>query len=236
MTPNNEQGQRLRTFRAKILKMNQTVFGKAIRIGRDIIGEMENGQREIDTETYNLIQAVHKGNPTWIKTGKGEPLLKNRESRIVYDEDEPFSKVTIEPFISHVNDNFTKMHVYKRTGAGNEMVGDEYEPIETIVVPRKLYKRQLIPFKVIGDSMEKLIMENSIVLVDTTPQDLEDTKIYCFRIPYRGFVIRSIQKMPDGLYLEPFNKQYEAKKISWNDFEPESIIGRVLFNIINPFR
>ena len=157
----------------------------------------------------------------------------SRSSTIEYDDEVP--KLVINPLIDYVNSDFVKLAVFKRTGAGNEMVGVEYEQIDTVVIPKKLYGTHLVPFKVSGESMEKLIMENSIVLVDTSPRDdIEEGKIYCFRIPYRGFIIRKVEKSLDGLYLIPYNKTFEERRIAWDEFNPEWVIGRVIWNIINP--
>ena len=157
-----------------------------------------------------------------------------QSTTIEYDEDS-VAKLVINPLIDYVNSDFVKLAVFKRTGAGNEMVGVEYEQIDTVVIPKKLYGTHLVPFKVSGESMEKLIMENSIVLVDTSPRDdIEEGKIYCFRIPYRGFIIRKVEKSLDGLYLIPYNKTFEERRIAWDEFNPEWVIGRVIWNIINP--
>lgn len=78
-------------------------------------------------------------------------------------------------------------------------------------------------------------MGNSIVLVDTKPQDdINEGKIYFFRIPYRGFIIPKVEKSPVGLYLVPYNTSFETRRIPREEFNPEYVIGRVLWNIINP--
>lgn len=225
-------------------------FGERINKSENTIYNWEMGNSE-PYKTYYKEIAIKTGcNLHWLLTGQEKMFsdspyeppeiskynqARNSDLREQISED-IVDTITIDPFISHVNDNFTKMNVFKRTGAGPEMTGVEFEVIDTVIIPRSVYNSWLMPFKVVGDSMEKIIMENSIVLVDRSPQELEDTKIYCFRIPYRGFVIRLIQKMPDALYLEPFNKQYEPKRIPWEDFDSESVIGRVVYNVINPFR
>ena len=165
----------------------------------------------------------------------GEEPEPVSESVIDIEYEDAVGKLIVNPVISYMDTDFVKLAVFKRTGAGNEMVGVEYEQIDTVVIPKKLYGAHLIPFKVFGESMEKLIMENSIVLVDTSPHDdIEEGKIYCFRIPYRGFIIRKVEKSLDGLYLIPYNKTFEERRIAWEEFNPEWVIGRVMWNIINP--
>ncbi len=142
--------------------------------------------------------------------------------------------VRIDPFVSYLNDDFVKLNMYHITGAGNEMVNIEFELVGEIVIPKYIYKEFYVPMKVIGESMEKLIMNLSVVMVDTSPQtQLIDKKIYCFRIPYSGFIIRQANTEPDGLYLEPFNKQYNTTKIEWSEFSPDIVVGRVVCNLIN---
>lgn len=77
-------------------------------------------------------------------------------------------------------------------------------------------------------------MNGSYVRVETAPQKrLIDKSIYCFRIPYSGYIIRLIHTEPDALYLEPVNKQYKIRKLGWTSFEPDWIIGRVICTIVN---
>jgi DNA-binding XRE family transcriptional regulator/SOS-response transcriptional repressor LexA len=234
-----QRGERLKSVR-KSLDLSQEIFAKGISYGRHTLIEWEKGRADIPEDVYALLKSVYKINPEYIRTGKGNRFLPSRADsagkRIANNIIMGLSEANVNPFISHVNDNFTKLKVFKRPGAANDIEGTEFEPIDTIVIPRQLYSPKLIPFKVIGDSMEKLIMENSIILVDTSSRELEDTKIYCFRIPYRGFTIRTVHKMPDALYLEPFNRQYKEKRIFWDDFNPEYVIGRVAYNVINPLR
>ena len=145
-------------------------------------------------------------------------------------------QITVDPFISDFDDSYVKLTAYEIAGAGNEMANTSYEPVGDVVVPKSIYKPHYVPFYVEGDSMEKMIMNHSFVLVDQSPQKkLRDKNVYCFRIPYSGFILRLIHTEPDALFLEPINKQYKIRKLSWSTFEPDWVIGRVICSIVNVY-
>lgn len=251
-------GERIRDLREG-KNISQSDFAKALGgKTKQTVYNWEQGNTSPNNETIGLMREKFGFNPEYLKREIGPKYLDEpkppgvskkasqlgsvskrafdspQSTIIEYDED-PVTKLVVNPLIDYVNSDFVKLAVFKRTGAGNEMVGVEYEQIDTVVIPKKLYGAHLIPFKVSGESMEKLIMEDSIVLVDTSPHDdIEEGRIYCFRIPYRGFIIRKVEKSPDGLYLIPYNKTFQTRRIAWEEFNPEWVIGRVMWNIINP--
>lgn len=242
----SEQSRRLRELR-KTLNLSQLEFGRQLGIrSRTTISTYE--ESKVPNHILDLVCNVFPVNKTWLLTGQGDMLLEPSPSRRAKEERSSYASakmeeddseaglphIKIDPFVSSINDNFIKLNMYHITGAGDEMVHIEFEPVGQIVIPKYLYKEHYIPMKVIGDSMEKLIMNLSVVMIDPSPQPkLMDKKIYCFRIPYSGFIIRQANTEPDGLYLEPFNKQYKTTKIEWSDFDPEIVIGRVVCNLIN---
>jgi len=216
---NPELGAEIKRIRGEL---NQKEFGKSLGVSQGTVSKYEKGMMP---EIPVLKMLAEIGNTT---------IDKLLSLKLENDSETGVAHIQLDPFIAYLNDNFVKMRMYHISGAGNEMVNVEFEPVGEIVIPKHIYKPNYVPMKVIGESMEKLIMNLSIVMVDTSPSErLIDKKIYCFRIPYSGFIIRQANTEPDGLYLEPFNKQFNTTKIDWSDFDPEIVVGRIVCNLIN---
>lgn len=238
-----QQSQRLRQAR-KHLKLTQDEFGKAIGKNRASIIKWEK-EGEIPDYMFKVIENVHGINPKWLKSGKDKMFSvaqvhsaehKHTATETRTDLSIECDEVEANPFISFVDDDFVRLTTYELTGAGNEMEQTGYEPVGNIVIPKKAYNPNIVPFYVEGDSMEKIIMKHSTVLVDQTPQKkLYDKHIYCFRVPYAGYIIRRVNAEPDALFLEPTNKEYQSRKIAWDEFESEWVIGRVIGSVFNSY-
>jgi len=110
------------------------------------------------------------------------------------------------------------------------------EDAETVLVPRDLYEDGCIVLQVQGDSMEKLLAHGTKVIVDTRVKDITSGGIYAFRSPLEGSILRECHSEPGGLSLRPYNKNYPSTFISWEEFDKNTIIGRVSFSVVNVFR
>lgn len=204
--------------------MSQKAFAKIINAQQGSISKYENSDEMPGADILIRI-AKFKGITV-------EQLMQRASGEEYFENDVP--QISVDPFISNINDNYVKLTGYEITGAGNEMLNSSYEPVGTVIVPKSIYKPHYIPFYVEGDSMEKMIMNHSYILVDRSPQKrLRDKNVYCFGIPYSGFIIRLIHTEPDALFLEPVNKQYKIRRINWSAFEPDWVIGRVVCSIVN---
>lgn len=95
---------------------------------------------------------------------------------------------------------------------------------------------EYIVFKIKGDSMEKLIMDGSKVIIDTSDREIVSGGIYALNIPWEGTVVRECYIEPGGVVLMTYNKNYPEVVLSWEEFEPEIIIGKVFCSILNVFR
>ena len=110
------------------------------------------------------------------------------------------------------------------------------EEVDTIVIPREVYGEGSIVLQVSGDSMEKLLMNGSSVVVDTSAKDMISGCLYAFMIPWEGSVVRVCISEPAGLSLIPYNKNYPASLIGWDEFDPGTVLGKVSCSVVNVFR
>jgi Peptidase S24-like len=145
----------------------------------------------------------------------------------------PVSKegITSAPAVipSGQDERYVAVSVYSCAGAAPE-------EIDTVVIPREVHGEGSIVIRVNGDSMEKLFMSGSSAVVDTNSREIISGCVYAVRVPREGCIIRECISEPGGLSLIPYNKNYPASSIKWDDFDPGIIIGKVSCSVINVFR
>lgn len=72
---------RLKSLRSK-LGLNQTQFGKEIGLKQTIIGQMENGTRDITERTILAICRAYCVSEEWMRDGKGDMFNSGSDSTI----------------------------------------------------------------------------------------------------------------------------------------------------------
>lgn len=135
-----------------------------------------------------------------------------------------------------LNDNFIKVNVFSLSAVASEKELVMSDPVDSAVVPREIYTVDSIAVKINGDSMEKLLMQGSTAIIDTANKDIISGSLYAIRIPHEGNVVRECYSEPKGLSLIPYNKNYPASRVAWEDFDPKMIIGKVSCTLFNTFR
>ena len=108
--------------------------------------------------------------------------------------------------------------------------------MDTVVIPREVYGDGSIVIQVSGDSMEKLFMNGSSAVIDTSTKEIVTGCLYAFMVPWQGSIVRECVSEQAGLSLIPYNKNYPASSIKWDEFDPGMVIGKVSCSVINVFR
>jgi hypothetical protein len=132
------------------------------------------------------------------------------------------------------NDRYVEATVMSYPGSAPG--GSEFEEVDTVVIPREVYGEGSIVMRVSGDSMEKLLMNGSSAVVDTGTKEIISGCLYAFLMPWEGSVVRECVSGPAGLSLIPYNRNYPATSIKWDEFDPEIVIGKVSCSVVNIFR
>ena len=132
-------------------------------------------------------------------------------------------------------ERYAEVPVYSYSGAkpGNASAPEE---IDTVVIPGEVYREGSIVIRVSGDSMEKLFMDGSSAVIDTHAREIVSGCVFAFRLPREGNIVRECISEPRSLTLIPYNKNYPASSIKWNDFDPGMVIGKVSCSVNNVFR
>ena len=133
-------------------------------------------------------------------------------------------------------DSYVEVSVIWIKGDGDLMELAKFEPIDTILLPKELYQEGFIVIYNRGDSMEKLIMDGASVVIDTSKKEIVSGSIYALTIPWEGCILRECHSEPHGVLLRPYNKNYPVSTVSWEEFDPNMVIGRVFCSVMNIFR
>ena len=80
--------KRIRELR-ETLKKSQDEFAKELELSRNYISLVENGQRNLSSQSIKLLCSIHNVNEEWLRTGNGEmfqPITKNDEISKLFGE------------------------------------------------------------------------------------------------------------------------------------------------------
>ena len=80
--------KRIRELR-ETLKKSQDEFAKELELSRNYISLVENGQRNLSSQSIKLLCSIHNVNEGWLRTGNGEmfqPITKNDEISKLFGE------------------------------------------------------------------------------------------------------------------------------------------------------
>ena len=234
----------------KSLRLTQEEFGKKIAKSKNTIINWENRNTEPPRDIIEVLQHVFNANPIWLRTNQGEMLLQTDYPKKVRRANEPkgrvykqqevhkllFQETKTTPVIKELNGRYYEIPILRPTTNSENQDTPGFKQVGSTVIKKEDYKPQFIYMKVLDDSMEKLINQDSVIIIDTSQFSLLDRKIYCFRTPGAGLIIRTVNMEIDALILEPYNKHYDKREIEWDNFDPSIVYGRVVGSLNNTFR
>lgn len=121
-------------------------------------------------------------------------------------------------------------------GNGCEPTFDEMEDVSSAFYPREFFNKYNVNYKnckrfrVSGDSMEPLINDGDIILVDCSPvESIKDNEIYAISINGALRVKQLVKPLKGGLIVRSFNSSlYKDETFSVEEAEQIKVIGRVV--------
>ncbi|EJX5614654.1 LexA family transcriptional regulator [Vibrio parahaemolyticus] len=99
-----------------------------------------------------------------------------------------------------------------------------------IPLPSSVNFQNIIALKVDGDSMEPLISDMAIVLIDTSDKRIVDGKIYVYK-QEDILRVKRLEYSVNGLIIKSINPEYADEKVTHQLFDSFCVIGRVLYCI-----
>ncbi len=212
--------ERVKTLR-KVLKLNQTEFGKKIGITMRAVQKWENGESKPQNSTLkSLINTFHV-NPDWLLNGTGEMFLDNTCRQQEYSD---IISIPYYPEVSAaagsgalVYDENTVKHLQISSAIINISTGDNVCLINAT-----------------GNSMQPVIDDRDLLLVDLSQKLITDEGIYVIRLD-TTLVVKRVQKILNGIILISDNPQYPPRELTADNFNENdaAVIGKVIAVIKN---
>ncbi|MCG9625368.1 helix-turn-helix transcriptional regulator [Vibrio mediterranei] len=103
-------------------------------------------------------------------------------------------------------------------------------PLPVSVCRKESNKQDIIAIRCIGDSMEPIISDGSILAINTSIQQVKDGGIYV--VNFQGSLrVKRLYQDSKGIVLSSYNKDYPSEKISNEDLEVNElkIVGKVFW-------
>lgn len=211
---------RIKTLR-KTLKMNQNEFANKIHKVTRTLQKYESGEIVPDYSIVQLIAKTFNVNPDWLVTGDGEMFLDNENNK---QKQSDIISIPYYPEVSAaagsgalVYDENTVKHLHISSAIINISTGDNVCLINAT-----------------GNSMQPVIDDRDLLLVDLSQKLITDEGIYVIRLD-TTLVVKRVQKILNGVILISDNPQYPPREISADNFNENdaAVIGKVIAVIKN---
>lgn len=212
--------ERLKILR-KSLGLTQTEFGKRIGMTMQGIQKWEKGKSKPQQSTIKALISTFNVNPDWLLNGTGEMFLNNANNK---QEQSDIISIPYYPEVSAaagsvalVYDENSVKHLQISSAIINISTGDNVCLINAT-----------------GNSMQPVIDDRDLLLVDLSNKDFIDEGIYVVRLE-NTLLVKRLQKIPNGIMLISDNPQYEKIILNSDNFNENdaAIIGKVISVIKN---
>lgn len=210
---------RLKLLR-KTLGLTQTEFGKNIGLSLRGIQKWENGESKPQQSTIKALVSTFNVNPDWLLNGTGEMFIND----VNQQTETGIISIPYYPEVSAaagsgvlVYDESTVKHLQISSAIINISTGDNVCLINAT-----------------GNSMQPVIDDRDLLLVDLTHKDFIDEGIYVIRLD-NTLLVKRLQKIPNGVILISDNPQYAPITLNSDNFNENdaAIIGKVISVIKN---
>ena len=200
-----------------IRNIKATELSEKAHIPKSAISQYLSGLYEAKQKSIFKLATALNVSEAWLM-GLDVPMNKS--------DDNILKKIGAIPFSS---ENMVKIPILGTVKAGYDYLAEE-NIVGTIMVDFALVKdgSEYFALKVKGDSMQPVLSENDIVLIKRQT-DCEDGQIAVVLINGEEATIKKVKKSSNGIWLQPFNNNYEPLVFTNDEIEsvPVQIIGIV---------
>ena len=186
-------------------------------ISKSSLSEYLSGKYEAKQNGIYLLAKALNVSEAWLM-GLDVPMTRN--------DDDTLKKIGAIPLSG---ENMVKIPILGTVKAGYDYLAEE-NIIGTIKVNMDLVKdgSEYFALKVKGDSMQPILYEDDVVIIKRQ-NDCEDGQIAVVLINGEEGTIKKVKKSSNGIWLQPFNNNYEPLVFTNDEIEdiPVKIIGVV---------
>lgn len=202
------------------LNLTQKEFGSKIGRSHQAIQKYESNETPVKQAMLILISQAYNVNPDWLLNGTGEMFLGENKQQEVSD----IISIPYYPEVSAaagsgalVYDENTVKHLQISSAIINISTGDNVCLINAT-----------------GNSMQPVIDDRDLLLVDLSQKLITDEGIYVIRLD-TTLVVKRVQKILNGIILISDNPQYPPRELTAENFNENdaAVIGKVIAVIKN---
>jgi phage repressor protein C with HTH and peptisase S24 domain len=214
-TRHAQLGSRLKSVRSH-LDETQTIFGNRFGLKRHDIANYELGRADLPSRLMSGLDELGV-NLSWLLTGKGR-MFRDLSLSVEGPEVVLVKRYDIRVGAGHGT------YVHSEEVVGSVAFSREW------IKARGLNAQNLALVDVVGDSMDKVLREGDIVLVDLSQTDIVSGKAYVIRVGDE-LLVKYLQHLPGDL-IQMFSENstvYPPFAIKASDLGNELVvIGRVV--------
>lgn len=202
------------------LNLTQKEFGSKIGRSHQAIQKYESNETPVKQAMLILISQTYNVNPDWLLNGTGEMFIGENRQQEVSD----IISIPYYPEVSAaagsgalVYDENTVKHLQISSAIININTGDNVCLINAT-----------------GNSMQPVIDDKDLLLVDLSQKLITDEGIYVIRLD-TTLVVKRVQKILNGIILISDNPQYPPRELTADNFNENdaAVIGKVIAVIKN---
>ncbi len=212
--------ERLKILR-KSLGLTQTEFGKRIGMTMQGIQKWEKGKSKPQQSTIKALISTFNVNPDWLLNGTGEMFIGDASRQ------QEISDIISIPYYPEVS-----------AAAGSCALVYDENTVKNIKISSAIINiktgDKVCFINATGNSMQSVIDDRDLLLVDLTHKDFIDEGIYVVRLE-NTLLVKRLQKIPNGIVLISDNPQYAPITLNSDNFNENdaAIIGKVISVIKN---
>lgn len=203
------------------LNLSQKELGKRLNLSDTTIQNYEYGRQQISGKALIKLKEEFNINSDWLLNGTGEMFLDNTSRQ------QEISDIISIPYYPEVSaaagsgalvyDENTVKHLQISSAIINISTGDNVCLINAT-----------------GNSMQPVIDDRDLLLVDLSQKLITDEGIYVIRLD-TTLVVKRVQKILNGIILISDNPQYPPRELTADNFNENdaAVIGKVIAVIKN---
>lgn len=203
-------GGRIKELR-EVKRLSQRVLAKSVGVSAMAVSQWETNTTEPKISNLKLLSKFFDVNLEWLSFGQTKAI----NDKCFHDQ------IVSIPFYSNVS----------ASAGGGVCVNDEgYIPINLSLVNAKNIKH-LVCVKVSGDSMEPVLRDGSIIIIDMSDKFIKDGGIYVLR-QEEMLRVKVLGYTSSGIRLKSYNIDYKDERYTFQNFERYiKIMGKVVGHI-----
>lgn len=207
------------------LSLTQAQLASALGVKLDRVKSLTSGKvaKLTRDETKSLVENLHV-NPSWLATGDGDMFQP--------------SKTPAQASAPAAPDGFILVPHYEvQASAGHGALVHSEQIVDYLAFKAEwvrntlgVTQKDLALISVKGDSMEPVLSNEDLILVDMRKNRVEDNAIYVLQLNDALLVKRIQHKLDGSLHVMSDNPRYQAEIVSADRAADLNVLGRVVWS------